>query len=66
LGTIDFIDHSGALNLRIHPSGTFDHNNLESKRLILQLGTADPENAVLAALKVHQDVAGIDVNCGYI
>lgn len=21
LGTIDFIDHSGGLNLRIHPSG---------------------------------------------
>jgi tRNA-dihydrouridine synthase 2 len=34
--------------------------------LVLQLGTADPENAVLAALKVHQDVAGIDVNCGYV
>jgi tRNA-dihydrouridine synthase len=32
--------------------------------LILQLGTADPENAVKAALMVHQDVAGIDVNCG--
>ena len=55
----------GSLNLRIHPSGV--HVVLiqkETKKLIIQLGTADPENALKAALKVSSDCAGIDINCG--
>lgn len=36
----------------------------EKSRLIVQLGTADPELALQAALTVAEDVAGIDVNCG--
>ncbi|KAI9593282.1 dihydrouridine synthase-domain-containing protein [Syncephalis fuscata] len=32
--------------------------------LIFQLGTADPDLALQAALHVKQDVAAIDVNCG--
>lgn len=36
----------------------------EKERLILQLGTADPDSALRAALLVQPDVSGIDVNCG--
>ncbi|KAI9322674.1 hypothetical protein BX666DRAFT_1849277 [Dichotomocladium elegans] len=39
------------------------HEN-ERGRVIFQLGTADPDLALQAALTVKQDVAGIDVNCG--
>ena len=42
---------------RIHPV-------LEHKRLIYQVGTANPELAVQAARIVAADVAGIDVNAG--
>jgi tRNA-dihydrouridine synthase len=58
LGTVDFVDSTGTLNLRVHPS--------ERNRLILQMGTADPENALKAASVVYKDVAGIDVNCGCV
>lgn len=37
---------------------------LESSKLIFQLGSADPNLAVEAALKVIGDVDGIDLNCG--
>ncbi|ODV82402.1 FMN-linked oxidoreductase [Suhomyces tanzawaensis NRRL Y-17324] len=40
------------------------HPPSESGKLIFQLGTSDPELAVLAASKVIQDVDGIDLNCG--
>eukprot|EP00842_Homolaphlyctis_polyrhiza_P007107 jgi/Hompol1/986/HPOL_002625-RA len=57
LGTIDYVDEStGGLNLRIHPS--------EQGRLVVQIGSANPEQAVQAALKVAGDVDGIDLNCG--
>jgi tRNA-dihydrouridine synthase 2 len=36
----------------------------EKSRLILQLGTADPQLALQAALLVRDDVAAIDVNSG--
>lgn len=36
----------------------------EAKKLIFQMGTADPERAVQAARAVAADVAGIDVNAG--
>ncbi|KAF2203748.1 FMN-linked oxidoreductase [Delitschia confertaspora ATCC 74209] len=42
---------------RIHPE-------LEYKRLIYQIGTADPDLAVQAAKLVAADVAGIDLNSG--
>ncbi|KAJ3122084.1 tRNA-dihydrouridine(20) synthase [NAD(P)+]-like [Physocladia obscura] len=55
--TIDFIDSDdGTLNLRVHAS--------EKSRLVIQIGSSDPENAVKAALKVANDCAGIDLNCG--
>ncbi|KAI9266081.1 hypothetical protein BY458DRAFT_437704 [Sporodiniella umbellata] len=36
----------------------------EKGKVILQLGTADPDLALQAAKTVEQDVAGIDLNCG--
>lgn len=40
------------------------HPEKEAKRLIFQIGTADPERAVAASRLVAADVAGIDVNAG--
>ncbi|KAJ3139193.1 tRNA-dihydrouridine(20) synthase [NAD(P)+]-like [Geranomyces variabilis] len=57
LGTIDFIEQtSNSLTLRMHPS--------ELDRLVVQLGTGDPDLAVEAARVVAGDVAAIDLNCG--
>ncbi|KAJ3044796.1 tRNA-dihydrouridine(20) synthase [NAD(P)+]-like [Rhizophlyctis rosea] len=56
LGTVDFIEPTGKLCLRIHPD--------ERDKFVVQLGTADPDLAVQAALLVAGDVAAIDVNCG--
>ncbi|KAI9206302.1 uncharacterized protein BJ171DRAFT_422005 [Polychytrium aggregatum] len=57
LGTVDFVDSiDRSLTLRIHHS--------EKDRLVVQMGTANPELAVQAALKVAGDCAAIDVNCG--
>ncbi|KAI8824140.1 uncharacterized protein EV422DRAFT_550000 [Fimicolochytrium jonesii] len=57
LGTIDYIEQDAkTLTLRFHPS--------ELSRLVVQLGTGDPELAVQAAKVVAGDVAGIDLNCG--
>ncbi|KAI7864944.1 hypothetical protein BDF14DRAFT_1830449 [Spinellus fusiger] len=43
---------------------TFSTHADEAGKVILQLGTADPDLALEAALTVKQDVVGIDVNCG--
>ncbi|KAI9491522.1 hypothetical protein BDB00DRAFT_832583 [Zychaea mexicana] len=43
---------------------TFSTHDDEKGRVIFQLGTADPDLALKAALTVKEDVAGIDVNCG--
>lgn len=40
------------------------YRKIESGKLIFQLGSATPELAVKAGLKVIQDVDGIDLNCG--
>lgn len=42
----------------------FTMHPIERRHLIFQLGSADPELAVKAALTVLPDVAGIDLNCG--
>ncbi|CAG8516052.1 6537_t:CDS:2 [Paraglomus occultum] len=55
-GIIEYIDEKNSINFRTHPS--------EKCRLIFQIGTSDPELALQAALKVKEDVSGIDVNCG--
>ncbi|GBB92742.1 hypothetical protein RclHR1_02050015 [Rhizophagus clarus] len=55
-GLIAYIDNKNTINFRSHP--------IEKSRLIFQIGTSDPDLALQAALKVKQDVSGIDVNCG--
>ena len=50
-------DQRESLIYRLHPLR-------EGKRLIFQMGTADPERAVQAARLIAADVAGIDVNAG--
>ena len=40
------------------------HPEIERRKLIFQMGTADPARAVEAAHLVARDVAGIDVNAG--
>lgn len=62
LGTIDFIDST-----RPGPKAPIifrTKRSIEQGKLIFQLGSADPEIAVEAALKVIEDVDGIDLNCG--
>ncbi|RLV90425.1 tRNA-dihydrouridine [Spathaspora sp. JA1] len=57
LGTIDYIEGKNqSLTFRTHP--------LERGKLILQLGSSNAKYAVEAALKVIEDVDGIDLNCG--
>lgn len=55
LGTIDYI-RDRTLVFRTHPR--------ERSRLVLQLGSADPQLALAAARLVANDVSGIDLNCG--
>ena len=43
----------------------FQTSKKESDKVILQLGTSDPERAVKAAKLVEDHVAGIDVNMGF-
>lgn len=63
LNTVDFItssnnnSSSNTVVFRTLPSQ-------ESGKLIFQIGSNDADNAVQAALKVVNDVDGIDLNCG--
>ena len=58
LETIDYIDKSDdTLVLRICPKR-------EKGRLVLQIGTSDPNRAVSVAKMVQEDVDAIDVNMG--
>ncbi|KAK6465447.1 hypothetical protein DFJ63DRAFT_22383 [Scheffersomyces coipomensis] len=64
LNTIDYI-YNDPQNVRHKQSVVFRTlPNEEQGKLILQLGSADPELAVKASLKVIHDVDGIDLNCG--
>ncbi|KAF9966236.1 tRNA-dihydrouridine(20) synthase [NAD(P)+]-like, partial [Actinomortierella ambigua] len=54
-GTIDYMVN-GNLIFRTHPS--------EKDRLVFQVGSANPDTALQAALTVAQDVSTIDLNCG--
>lgn len=55
-GTWDYIKDGRTLVFRTHPR--------EKPHLIMQLGSADPELALKAALLVESDVSGVDLNCG--
>lgn len=54
-GTVDYIKE-GKLIFRTHP--------IEKNRLVFQLGSADPDLALQAALTVQADVSAFDLNCG--
>lgn len=54
-GTVDYVK-DGRLIFQTH--------GFERSRLVFQLGTADPELALQAALTVESDVAAFDLNCG--
>ncbi|XP_053203485.1 tRNA-dihydrouridine(20) synthase [NAD(P)+]-like [Panonychus citri] len=56
LGTIDYLDAEDKVAFR-----TCD---IERDKVIVQIGTADPERALKAAKLVEQDVSGIDINMG--
>lgn len=62
LGTIDFIEtnKNGSKKALIFRT----NRSIEDGKLIFQLGSANPEIAVEGALKVIDDVDGIDLNCG--
>ncbi|KAK9510255.1 hypothetical protein O3M35_005078 [Rhynocoris fuscipes] len=57
LGTIDYIDRTdGTVVFRTCPE--------EEGKVILQIGTCDPERAYQVARLIESDVAGIDINMG--
>ncbi|CAG8477677.1 11303_t:CDS:10 [Diversispora eburnea] len=55
-GLISYVDNKDSVNFKTH--------SIEKSKLIFQIGTADPDLALQAALKVKNDVSGIDINCG--
>lgn len=57
LNSIDYTLNNGTLVFRTIP-------HLERGRLILQIGSSNPDLAVKAALKLINDVDGIDLNAG--
>ncbi|EMC95398.1 hypothetical protein BAUCODRAFT_35385 [Baudoinia panamericana UAMH 10762] len=69
--TVDFtrLSSNGAKNPALNPDRRESviyrlHPGRESRRLIYQIGTSNPETAVEAAKVIAPDVAGIDVNAG--
>ncbi|SMN21574.1 similar to Saccharomyces cerevisiae YNR015W SMM1 Dihydrouridine synthase, member of a family of dihydrouridine synthases including Dus1p, Smm1p, Dus3p, and Dus4p [Maudiozyma saulgeensis] len=67
LNTIDFITTSNNNNNNRDSTNTVVFRTLPSKesgKLIFQIGSNNPDRAVQAALKVVNDVDGIDLNCG--
>ncbi|KAK6457196.1 uncharacterized protein RJT20DRAFT_127357 [Scheffersomyces xylosifermentans] len=60
INTIDFVTqepHGPKVAFRTYPKE-------EKGKLICQIGSSDPDLAVEAALKVIEDVDGVDLNCG--
>ncbi|KAI7900417.1 uncharacterized protein BX663DRAFT_517494 [Cokeromyces recurvatus] len=55
---------TGAIEYYKGNSLTFSTCDAEKGKVILQLGTADADLALQAALTLKQDVAAVDVNCG--
>ncbi|KAL0968589.1 hypothetical protein UPYG_G00268920 [Umbra pygmaea] len=56
LGTVDFVAPDERVMFRTCKK--------ETERVVLQMGTADPERALIVARLVENDVAAIDVNMG--
>ncbi|CAL8092722.1 unnamed protein product [Orchesella dallaii] len=57
MGIIEYIDESDGTTI-------FSTCEEEKSRVILQLGTSDPERALKVGLLVQDDIAGIDINMG--
>jgi tRNA-dihydrouridine synthase 2 len=57
LGTVDYLDKSDG-------SVVFRTCQKEKDRVVVQLGTCDPERALKVAKMIEGDVAGIDINMG--
>jgi len=57
LGTVDYVDEQGEIILRTCPE-------LEADKLVLQIGSNNPERALKAARLVSQDIVGLDFNFG--
>lgn len=57
LRTVDFIDRSDG-------TVVFRTCEREKERVVVQLGTCDPERALKVAKLIENDVAGIDINMG--
>ncbi|KAG2208011.1 hypothetical protein INT46_010747 [Mucor plumbeus] len=55
---------TGTINYTKGKSLTFSTHPAEKGKVILQLGTADADLALQAALTLKEDVAAIDLNCG--
>ncbi|KAM0751291.1 FMN-linked oxidoreductase [Meredithblackwellia eburnea MCA 4105] len=65
IGTNRVIDEqTGTIQYLKNNRSIWECHPLEKERLIFQLGSADPDLAVQAALLVQDDVAGIGLNCG--
>ncbi|KAI8369153.1 hypothetical protein EDC96DRAFT_478950 [Choanephora cucurbitarum] len=65
IGSVRQINHAtGTIDYYKGKSLTFSTCDAEKGKVILQLGTADADLALQAALTLKQDVAAIDVNCG--
>uniref|UniRef100_A0A1B6CGX9 DUS-like FMN-binding domain-containing protein n=1 Tax=Clastoptera arizonana TaxID=38151 RepID=A0A1B6CGX9_9HEMI len=57
LGTVDFVDKTDGTIV-------FRTCEREKDRVVLQMGTCDPERALKAAKLVENDVAAVDINMG--
>lgn len=58
------VEATGTVDYRKGKNMVFSTHPDEKGKVILQLGTADPDLALKAAQTLEQDVAGIDLNCG--
>jgi len=57
-------EYVNAVEYRIGNSIVFSTCDTEREKVVIQIGTSDPVLALKAALKVHNHVAGIDINMG--
>lgn len=57
LNTVEFLEPNGKVAFNTYKP-------LEAGKLVFQMGSADPDLAVKAGLKVINDVDAIDLNCG--
>jgi len=59
-----FAADTGLVSFEGTTSSIWSTHPIERPYLIYQIGTANPELAVQAALRVANDVSGVDLNCG--